>query len=291
MLKWYILAFTANEQKKPTDQRSLVVGDSIYKSYFREDDSAGVFEAQLGGKDVVVKRAAGVDAQREVSVLSHADSSGIPKVIQHQCGENGGLDTIVMERLKGVGLNTFIQMDGEWRSKPQPLGTAVSITSQLARRFRSLSRAGYVYRDLNLSHIMVDGKPGDELKVGLLDFEACVKKGADGSAVVDSERGTWETMAPEEFTVGNRVSDATAVYALGTILIQLVSGSCPFRVGKEVPVNMQRDFARFLHERGVPYLPFEGTPMHDVLNRSLAPNPRDRYQSITEFKEAVEALN
>ncbi|HSH18104.1 MAG TPA: hypothetical protein VK978_01850 [Candidatus Saccharimonadales bacterium] len=40
-----------------------------------------------------------------------------------------------------------------------------------------------------------------------------------GTGVVDTATGTWETMAPEEFSPGNAMSEAANTYTLGVLLL------------------------------------------------------------------------
>ena len=250
---------------------------------------ASVFEEDLDGVAAVVKEGAVGSIAAEYRVLRAVHGPGIPKVLGYE--EEGSTASLAMEKLPGVGLDTFIGLERGWRSRPLHSTDAVEIVGQLAERFKSVSRGGYLYRDLNLAHVVVDEGSRGDFQVGLLDYELCVPKRGD-VARIDTTKGTWETMAPEEFRRGSTMTEASNVYSLGVVLVQLTTGRNPFFVSGELAPDEEqgKGLTEFLHRRGLTFSPFEGSPMGDVISRSLAPNPEDRFQTLDEFQDALQAV-
>jgi serine/threonine protein kinase len=159
----------------------------------------------------------------------------------------------------------------------------IRIVDGLALCFEALHKAGYLYRDLNLDHVMV-GESG----IGLVDYEWCVKLDTSGSGHVDSRAGTWETMAPEEFEMGNVITSTSNIYTLGTVLLQLATRRNPFFVSPvEIPdFESQRLRAKELHQQ-LPGIHTADLKIDRILKQALQPTPGDRYQFVEEFRNAL----
>jgi hypothetical protein len=104
---------------------------------------------------------------------------------------------------------------------PRPLGEAVDIAVGLADILSHLHEKGLVHADLKPDNIIVDPQG----HVHLLDFGiACVEL---SRAKPGHFKGTLGYAAPEQLQ-GQPLQSATDIYALGTILYQLITGRLPF---------------------------------------------------------------
>src|SRR5437763_16098215 len=142
---------------------------------------------------------------------------------------------------------------------------------------------GILHRDVKPENLMFSGK-GD-LKV--TDFG--IAKVVGGAATVATRagdvRGTPAYLAPEQ-AMGGELSPATDVYAVGTVLYELLSGTLPFPEDSN-PVAM---LYRHVHEDPKPLLdiaPHVPVRLADVTGRSLARDPADRYQDAEAFAVAL----
>jgi eukaryotic-like serine/threonine-protein kinase len=259
--------------------QGLQLGAAIHQAAHKPESHA-TFEGVYEGLPVIIKRG-DTRLRREEGVLRAVNSDGIPKVAGYF--EADGQDLLVMESIPGVPLSQYVELEDNWHSRRLSIRESIRIVDGLALCFNALHNAGYLYRDLDLAHVLVGTS-----RIGLVDHEWDVKLSEAGAGVVDSRAGTWETMAPEEFIVGNNMTPASNTYTLGVALLQLATGENPFFVAPEAfhTSESQREQAKELHEL-LPRI-YTGSPSVDhILDRALQPEPSDRYQSIPEFREAL----
>jgi len=185
---------------------------------------------------------------------------------------------LVMEYVEGQSLRALVRSQGRL-----PLEQALDVGRQLCEALSHLHRHGVVHRDLKPENVHLLASSG---AVKLLDF---------GIALLDSARrltwaglsgtlGTPDYMAPEQVR-GRRGDARTDVYALGTILYELLTGRLPY----EAP-----SAAALLHAKvhRAPTPPSErssGFPrsLEAVLLRAIARDPRDRYPSAEDLRAAL----
>ena len=222
--------------------------------------------------------------RREEAVLRAVDFEGIPKVVAYN--QVDGQDFLVMQQLPGVPLDQHIGLDRSWNSRQLPLEETLRIVDGVAACFEALHQVGYLYRDLNLGHVIVS-----DSGIGLVDHEWDVKVASAGHACVDSMAGTWETMAPEEFAVGDVMHLSSNTYTLGVVLLQLATGRNPFHVSPEkiADSSAQRQQAGQLHKQ-LPMIDSGHRGVDQMLEQALAPEMSARYQSVTEFRRSLQAL-
>ena len=159
------------------------------------------------------------------------DHPGIVKV--HELGETGGIPYIAADYVEGPTLEAWL--------KPFRQGVSVDVAVEIGMRLADA--IGYahskkiVHRDLKPANILMARAQGDESAVAgfrpcVTDFGlAQVRDDLRGSAVSSSAAmiGSIPYMAPEQITGPNTlISPATDVYALGTILFRMLTGTMPF---------------------------------------------------------------
>jgi serine/threonine-protein kinase len=137
-----------------------------------------------------------------------------------------------------------------------------------------------VHRDIKPTNILVkaDGR------LRLLDFGIATLLRAEeserGSRTVDAATAlTPDYAAPEQF-LGQPVTTATDVYALGMVLFLLVTGRHP----REQAGNSTVERIRLAVEEDVSP-PTTGTDLDSVLAKALRRDPRERYASVDAFAD------
>lgn len=255
-------------------------GEKIYQSPFTETSS--VFEADIDTENVILKRRLS-NMEREKDVLETLNNSHFPRLIGYL--EQDSVHYLAIEKKPGIPLNQYIDMDKDWNSRKLMINESIGIVRRLAVALIALRDCTYYYRDFNLSHILLS-----DSGVSLVDHEADVKIDDDGSAVVDLETGTWETMAPEEFVVGSKMHESTTTYTLAVILHQLTHGRNLYRLEStdNMTVDERRVLARALHLE--PLRPEDFEHSRSFFMQALNPNPIERMQRIEEFIANIEKL-
>lgn len=165
--------------------------------------------ANLGNEfETVLKRA------RIAAALTHSAFVKIHALEEH---ENGIY--IVMELVKGVTLLEWMQ-DHQGRENQ-----ALIHIKQTAMALEEAQAAGLIHGDLQPSNFMVDtvGK----IRILNLGFAAHYNPHAVKSVVEIDPQGSISYLAPERFSE-HSASAASDVFALGTILYQLLVGATPF---------------------------------------------------------------
>jgi serine/threonine protein kinase/N-acetylneuraminic acid mutarotase len=191
--------------------------------------------------------------------------------------EHEGLCLLVMERLTGGTL---------WSRARSGNVTPQSSCALILATLSALQYAhqrGVLHRDIKPENLMFSGK-GD-LKV--TDFG--IAKVVGGAATVATRAGdvlgTPAYMAPEQ-AMGEELSPATDIYAVGTVLYELLSGTLPFPEDSN-PIAM---LYRHVHEEPkplldiAPHVPFK---LAEVTQQSLARHPGDRYSDAESFAVAL----
>ena len=191
--------------------------------------------------------------------------------------EHDGLCLLVMERLTGGTVWNRARGGG---FTPQ---SACAVVLAACAALHYAHQRGVLHRDVKPENLMFSGL-GD-LKV--TDFG--IAKVVGGAATVATRAGdvlgTPAYMAPEQ-AQGAELSPATDVYAVGTVLYELLSGNLPFPEDSN-PVAM---LYRHVHEEPKPLREVAPDIPPDVAaatERALARDPANRYHDAQEFAVAL----
>jgi serine/threonine protein kinase len=187
----------------------------------------------------------------------------------HDFGMDNGHHYMVLRLMRGGSLKDRLKnTDG---LSPQE---SLSITRQLASALDFIHSRGMVNGELSRSNILFDewGNP----YIGNLFF-ANLKAGMN-------EALAWTYAAPERWN-GEAASPLSDQYAFGVLTYYLITARKPFQ-GRG---NKLRD--EHLNQPPPPpqkFRPEIPLAVNDVLNRALAKNPDDRYQTVMDFAREFE---
>lgn len=158
--------------------------------------------------------------KHEVDVYKHlSNNQNVPRL--RDCQK----EFIEIEYIDGESMKDWIELDGNWKSKPIKMVAAIERLKMYIDAEMSLLRSGVMYRDMNLEHLLFMDK-----KAVLIDLEASSINTQDSHIwKAQSPRGTWETMAPEEFENGADLTDRTATYRAAVLTHIALAGRLPFR--------------------------------------------------------------
>src|SRR4051812_17793367 len=261
------MKFTYASGAKPLD------GYTIKRGVGRGGFGEVYFAVSDGGKEVALKLIRG-DGAVELRGIAHCLNLKHPNLVTlyDLRTDSGGNQWVVMEYVAGDSLHAVLMR--------HPTGMPVELAKQW---FQSLAQAvgylhdhGIVHRDLKPANIFVEDAL---LKVG--DYGLCKSITSSQQAHTGSV-GTVHYMAPE-ISHGN-YGKGIDIYACGILLYEMLTGRVPFDGESAGEILMK-------HLTSTPdlsALPFEFVP---IVSKALAKNPAQRYASLAEMAQAVEALN
>ena len=208
---------------------------------------------------------------QEASLVSQMHSPYVVKIFEQGFTNKYGF--IAMEFFARGDLRQRI----EHGTSPQD---ALLYLLNIAYGLEAIHDAGIVHRDLKPENIMFRGDDG----LALTDFG--ISKRLDDESdltVVGSVLGTPHYMSPEQGR--SQPADARSdLYSAGVILYELLTGKKPFE-GDSLPAVI------YQHLHGdIPELEGELGVFQNILNRLLAKNSEDRFQSATALIAALELL-
>jgi eukaryotic-like serine/threonine-protein kinase len=201
----------------------------------------------------------------------NAASLSHPNIVSiYDRGEAEGTYYIAMEYIEGRTLKDLIVARG-----PLPVERAVSYARQILGAVRFAHRKGIVHRDIKPHNVLVD--TDGRLKV--TDF-GIARAGTSQMTEAGSIIGTAQYLSPEQAR-GAPVDQRSDLYSVGVVLNEMLTGSVPFTGDTPVEIAMK-------HISAVPKPPSTERPdvpddLDLVVLRSLAKDPRERFQSAEEM--------
>lgn len=222
---------------------------------------------------------------RTISSLKHPNF-----VVAHDASEAEGIQFLVMEYIEGHDLARQVRDDG-----PMPLRTSLDLIQQVAEGIQYAHEQGIVHRDIKPHNLLVaeddDGNPQVKvLDLGLARFDTYADDATDAAThaamtATGVIMGTVDYMSPEQ-ALNSRHADARSdIYSLGCTLHFLLSGSNVY-AGETL---MEKLVAH--REQPVPDLPVPRVPrgVNAVFRKMIAKDPVDRYQTMSEVVEDLDA--
>jgi eukaryotic-like serine/threonine-protein kinase len=222
--------------------------------------------------------------ERETRVMGRLAHPHCVSVIDF--GVDGG-PYVVMEFVDGGTLRALLE------SGRVPVGRAVQITRQILAGLAHAHSLGIIHRDIKPANIILMDATGTGDHVRILDFGLATLREAHSADISHSAIviGTPNYMSPEQ-SVGGKADVRSDVYSTGVVLFELLTGRKPFTsddtfellsMHRTAPIPRLADVA-----------PDTDFPpgLQDVIERALAKQQEDRFQTAMEFALALdEALD
>jgi serine/threonine-protein kinase len=187
---------------------------------------------------------------------------------------------IVMRCVDGPSVRQLIETH-----RRLSVADAARIARQVADALGCAHAHGVVHRDVKPDNILLDGA-GHVLVTDFGIAKAAQEASASQLTTEGMVVGTPHYMSPEQAT-GERVDARSDIYALGVVLYQLLAGVPPFDGESAQSILMKQATAEPVPIRRVR----SDVPqaLAAVLDRMLAKDPAERYQSADELSHALVA--
>ncbi len=216
--------------------------------------------------------------EREAKSLAQLTHPNIVNVLDY--GDYEGQPYLVMPYVPGGTLKQLLN------GKPMQWQKAARLLIPIARSLDYAHKRGVVHRDIKPSNIMIteSGEPmlTDFGVAKIIDEEATLDLTGTSAAV-----GTPEYMAPEQ-TTSKTTDHRVDIYALGIVLYEMVTGRKPFQA--DTPLAVLFKHASEPLPRPSQFVKDIPDSVEKILVIALAKKPTDRYQSMGEVADALDAL-
>lgn len=141
-----------------------------------------------------------------------------------------GSPFMVMEHLEGADLGSVVETSG-----PLPVPLAVDYLLQACEALAEAHALGIVHRDIKPSNLFLTQRADGSPQIKVLDFGISkltsaldVSKADYGMTQTQSVMGSPQYMAPEQMRSSRRVDGRTDIWAVGTVLYELLTAEPPF---------------------------------------------------------------
>ena len=290
------------------------IGDYVLSEPIGEGGSAVVWSAQGPlGNTVALKilhaavaeqpRSSGPSAAErfiaEAKLLQRIDHPGMVRVYDWVDNRDEGINAFAMEHLIGANLLDLS------RSEVLELPSLLTSLAEVSNTLGDLHRHGVIHRDVKQSNIFVCTITTRENApmTRLLDF-GIAKQLHEDTELENTMHGfvvgTTHTLTPEVVQraagVDSTLTGAVDQWGVGVVLFKCLTGQFPFR-GDDYPslveniLNSPTPRPRLKPRFGYEAIP---TPLDEILKRTLAKRPEDRYPDAyalsCAFNEARTAL-
>lgn len=240
------------------------------------------------GREVAIKAIPLTDdvffrQQIEANFLNEAKAAGglnHPHIVTvFDAGRTDELAYIAMERLHGRDLHEFIAAGDQMTPRQ-----AAQLMARVADAAHYAHKRGLVHRDIKPSNIFLlrDTKPK------VLDFGVAIAMFTAGDAEHKRQLiGTPNYMSPEQ-ALGKKIDARSDVFSIGTILYELLAHRRAFE-GKTI----EETLALVVTCKPAPLAelrPDLPRALIDIVERALAKEPDDRFQTAGELRNALAAF-
>ena len=219
---------------------------------------------------------------RSTAALNHPNILAV-----YQMATDNGISYLVEELLEGETLRERL------RRGPIPLRKAIEYAVQIAHGLAAAHDRGIVHRDLKPENLFIT-KDG---RVKILDFGLARLSPKDASGLEATQplgtepgmvMGTAGYMSPEQVR-GLTADHRSDIFALGTILYEMVTGKQTFRkpTSAETMTSILNEEPPSISQM----TPTSPPGLQRVVHRCLEKSPEQRFQSSSDLAFALEALS
>jgi eukaryotic-like serine/threonine-protein kinase len=198
-------------------------------------------------------------------------------IVKNADGADATTAYIAMEFVEGRSLESYLEAHERF-----PMGEIRRIMGELLDALQYSHDHGVVHRDIKPANVILlsDGT------VKVADF-GVARLESSTLTQIGTVLGSPSYMSPEQF-MGQTVDGRSDLYSAGVVLYQLLTAEIPFTGAFTTIMH------RVLHENAPPPSALNvqvPKGFDEVLRRAMAKRPDERYQSASEFQQALVAAS
>jgi tetratricopeptide (TPR) repeat protein len=198
-------------------------------------------------------------------------------VTVYDVGEDKGQPYIAMEYVDGYDLERVIQ-----QKRPLAVEWKIDVLRQICEGLAHAHGGGIVHRDVKPANVRVSA----EGEVKIVDFGIALLQST--TMTRDHVVGTPHYMAPEQVE-GKAVDRRADIFSVGAIAYELLAYRKPFEADSLSGVMSKIARADVVPDASLlPGADYPGLPA--VVMKALAKDPVQRYQTLEQMRDALEAL-
>jgi hypothetical protein len=221
---------------------------------------------------------------REIQVAAALDHPNIVRFLES--GTNNGSVYLVSEYVEGSDAARLADAQGG----RLPMREAIDIVNQSLDALAYAHAKGYIHRDIKESNILISGT-APNLTAKLTDFglaKSFTQSGMSGITMAGDMAGTFAYMPPEQIRDFRNVRPTSDIYAIGMTAYSLLAGDTALDLG---PNNDIASTVKAIFEGKVIPLRQRAAEVPqqvaEVIERALAKDPADRWQSAAAMRTAL----
>lgn len=245
---------------------------TVYKAYQPSMDrnvAIKVLPSKLAESQEFIQR-----FQQEARIIAKLEHPHILPVFDY--GESDGITYFIMRYLDAGTLADKME-----KGRPLPLNEIDHLFTQLAEALSYAHGFGIIHRDLKPSNALIDSHGN----LFLTDFGIAklLESASPRLTQTDAIMGTPAYISPEQ-AQANKVDQRSDIYSLGIILYEMVTGRVPFVAETPLAVLLKHVGDQLPPPSSIkPDVP---ESIEQVVLKSLAKHPGDRYSTVAEFLAA-----
>jgi len=213
--------------------------------------------------------------QREEEVGRRLDHPSIIKVLTPR---KKSRMYIAMEYVEGLSLRAMMR-----DKQPFPAERALDLTRQICSALVYMHSQGVVHRDLKPENLLVT----DAGQVKIMDFGIALDESARRLtwSGLSSTIGTPDYMAPEQVS-GRRGDGRTDIYALGTMLYEMLTAELPYSADNVY--NMMRAKTNQDPQPPTRFIPDLDPHLEEIVLHAIERAPKNRFASAADMCAELE---
>jgi len=230
-----------------------------------------------------------IQFQREAKATSQLEHRNLIRLYDFGITD-GGVPYLVMEYFKGQSLSDFIDREGAL-----PLKTVLALMIEICRGMEHAHQRGILHRDLKSSNVLLVAPNESEQfwTVKIIDFglAALPPTSVDGYKTKEGIMlGSPAYMSPEQARGTRDIDERSDTYSLGCVLFECITGSVPFEGQTALATMMSQIESAPPTILDVKPGAERAEELSALVSKALMKAPEKRFQSMTEFKEALKSL-